>query len=577
MELTRNAQKVLRARYLLRDEHGAAIETPEELMRRVAHSVARAETNYGGDAALWEDRYYGLLAGLRFLPNSPALMNAGKPMGQLAACFVLPVDDSMDSIFGTLKNAAKILQSGGGTGFSFSHLRPKSDIVRSTMGIASGPVSFMRIYNTATDVIKQGGARRGANMGILRVDHPDVLHFIRAKRAAGELTNFNISIAVTDAFMDALGRGGKYWLVNPRTGGPVKEADAGEVFDEIVSCAWETGDPGLIFIDVINRDNPTPKLGRIESTNPCGEQPLLPNEACVLGSVNLSEYAIAGGGEARLDRDALGADVRMAVRFLDDVIDVNQYPVPEIEAMHRGNRKIGLGVMGFADLLILLGVRYDSPQGFTFAGELMRFIQEESHAASAALAAERGAFPNFKGSVWDKPGAPPMRNATVTTIAPTGSISIIADCSSGIEPIFKIAFKRLVLDTELFDVNKHFIRMARERGFYSDELMQEVIRKGSLKGVKGVPPDIKELFRTAHEIAPRDHIEMQAAFQKYTDNAVSKTINLPGRATKEDVAKAYLLAYDKGCKGITVFRYGTKKRGTLVRLTEMTNLADLVD
>ncbi len=577
MELTRNAQKVLRARYLLRDEHGAAIETPEELMRRVAHSVARAETNYGGDAALWEDRYYGLLAGLRFLPNSPALMNAGKPMGQLAACFVLPVDDSMDSIFGTLKNAAKILQSGGGTGFSFSHLRPKSDIVRSTMGIASGPVSFMRIYNTATDVIKQGGARRGANMGILRVDHPDVLRFIRAKRAAGELTNFNISIAVTDAFMDALGRGGKYWLVNPRTGGPVKEADAGEVFDEIVSCAWETGDPGLIFIDVINRDNPTPKLGRIESTNPCGEQPLLPNEACVLGSVNLSKYAIAGGGEARLDRDALGADVRMAVRFLDDVIDVNQYPVPEIEAMHRGNRKIGLGVMGFADLLILLGVRYDSPQGFTFAGELMRFIQEESHAASAALAAERGAFPNFKGSVWDKPGAPPMRNATVTTIAPTGSISIIADCSSGIEPIFKIAFKRLVLDTELFDVNKHFIRMARERGFYSDELMQEVIRKGSLKGVKGVPPDIKELFRTAHEIAPRDHIEMQAAFQKYTDNAVSKTINLPGRATKEDVAKAYLLAYDKGCKGITVFRYGTKKRGTLVRLTEVTNLADLVD
>ncbi|MDA8171973.1 MAG: adenosylcobalamin-dependent ribonucleoside-diphosphate reductase [Nitrospiraceae bacterium] len=577
MELTRNAQKVLRARYLLRDEHGAAIETPEELMRRVAHSVARAETNYGGDAALWEDRYYGLLAGLRFLPNSPALMNAGKPMGQLAACFVLPVDDSMDSIFGTLKNAAKILQSGGGTGFSFSHLRPKSDIVRSTMGIASGPVSFMRIYNTATDVIKQGGARRGANMGILRVDHPDVLRFIRAKRAAGELTNFNISIAVTDAFMDALGRGGKYWLVNPRTGGPVKEADAGEVFDEIVSCAWETGDPGLIFIDVINRDNPTPKLGRIESTNPCGEQPLLPNEACVLGSVNLSKYAIAGGGEARLDRDALGADVRMAVRFLDGVIDVNQYPVPEIEAMHRGNRKIGLGVMGFADLLILLGVRYDSPQGFTFAGELMRFIQEESHAASVALAAERGAFPNFKGSVWDKPGAPPMRNATVTTIAPTGSISIIADCSSGIEPIFKIAFKRLVLDTELFDVNKHFIRMARERGFYSDELMQEVMRKGSLKGVKGVPPDIKELFRTAHEIAPRDHIEMQAAFQKYTDNAVSKTINLPRRATKEDVAKAYLLAYDKGCKGITVFRYGTKKRGTLVRLTEVTNLADLVD
>ncbi len=577
MELTRNARKVLRARYLLKDEHGASLETPEELMRRVARHVARAEANYGADAALWEERYYGLMAGLKFLPNSPALMNAGKAMGQLAACFVLPVEDSMDSIFGTLKNAAKILQSGGGTGFSFSHLRPKSDIVRSTMGVASGPVSFMRIYNTATDVIKQGGARRGANMGILRVDHPDVLDFIKAKRTAGELTNFNISIAVTDAFMDALKKGGRYWLVNPRTEEPVKEADAGEVFDEIVSCAWETGDPGLIFIDVINRANPTPRIGRIESTNPCGEQPLLPNEACVLGSVNLSKYVASSDGKTKLDWGALGADVRTAVRFLDDVIDVNEYPVPEIGAMHKANRKIGLGVMGWADLLILLGIRYDSPAGLDLASRLMRFIMEESHGASAGLAAERGAFPNFGGSIWDKPGAPPLRNATVTTIAPTGTISIIADCSSGIEPIFKIAFKRLVLDAELFDVNRHFVRMARQRGFYSDELMQEVIRKGSLKGVKGVPSDIKELFRTAHEIVPEDHILMQAEFQKYTDNAVSKTINLPRTSTKEDVAKAYLLAYDKGCKGITVFRYGTKKRGTLVRLTEATNLADLVD
>nr|MDA8387598.1 adenosylcobalamin-dependent ribonucleoside-diphosphate reductase [Nitrospiraceae bacterium] len=468
-------------------------------------------------------------------------------------------------------------QSGGGTGFSFSHLRPKSDIVRSTMGVASGPVSFMRIYNTATDVIKQGGARRGANMGILRVDHPDVLDFIKAKRTAGELTNFNISIAVTDAFMDALKKGGRYWLVNPRTEEPVKEADAGEVFDEIVSCAWETGDPGLIFIDVINRANPTPRIGRIESTNPCGEQPLLPNEACVLGSVNLSKYVASSDGKTKLDWGALGADVRTAVRFLDDVIDVNEYPVPEIGAMHKANRKIGLGVMGWADLLILLGIRYDSPAGLDLASRLMRFIMEESHGASAGLAAERGAFPNFGGSIWDKPGAPPLRNATVTTIAPTGTISIIADCSSGIEPIFKIAFKRLVLDAELFDVNRHFVRMARQRGFYSDELMQEVIRKGSLKGVKGVPSDIKELFRTAHEIVPEDHILMQAEFQKYTDNAVSKTINLPRTSTKEDVAKAYLLAYDKGCKGITVFRYGTKKRGTLVRLTEATNLADLVD
>ena len=577
MELTQNAQKVLRARYLIKDEHGAPVETPEEMMRRVARHVAQAEAKYSAEAALWEERFHDLLSNLKFLPNSPALMNAGKPEGQLAACFVLPVEDSMDSIFGTLKNAAKILQSGGGTGFSFSHLRPRSDIVRSTMGIASGPVSFMRIYNTATDVIKQGGARRGANMGILRVDHPDVLDFIRAKRAAGELTNFNISIAVTDAFMDALKRGGKYRLVNPRTGEPAKEADAGEVFDEIVSCAWETGDPGLIFIDVINRYNPTPGLGRIESTNPCGEQPLLPNEACVLGSIDLSRYPVSRDGEGKMDWGALGEDIRTAVRFLDDIIDVNQYPVAEIEAMHRGNRKIGLGVMGFADLLILLGIRYDSPEGFSFAEELMRFIQEQSHAASSALAAERGPFPNFRGSVWDRPGAPPMRNATVTTIAPTGTISIIADCSSGIEPVFKIAFKRLVLDTELFDVNKYFVRMAKARGFYSDELMQEVVRRGSLKGVRGVPADMKELFRTAHEIAPEDHIEVQAAFQKYTDNAVSKTINLPKNSSKEDVAKAYLLAYDKGCKGITVFRYGTKKKGTLVRLTEVTNLADLVD
>ena len=579
MELTENARKVLRARYLLKDEHGAPRETPEELMRRVARHVARAEVNYHEDAAAWEDRYYALLAGLKFLPNSPALMNSGKGVGQgqLAACFVLPVEDSMDSIFGTLKNAAKILQSGGGTGFSFSHLRPKSDIVRSTMGIASGPVSFMRIYNTATDVIKQGGARRGANMGILRVDHPDVLDFVRAKRTAGELTNFNISIAVTGAFMDALKSGRRYWLVNPRTGEQVKEADAGQVWEEIVSCAWETGDPGLIFIDVIERANPTPRVGRIESTNPCGEQPLLPNEACVLGSVNLARYVSSSDGRSGPDWGALSADVRTSVRFLDDVIDVNEYPVPEIGVMHRANRKIGLGVMGWADMLILLGIRYDSPQGLEMAGRLMRFIMEESHAASASLAARRGAFPNFKGSIWDRPGALPMRNATVTTIAPAGTISIIADCSSGIEPIFKIAFKRLVLDTELFDVNRHFVRMARERGFYSDALMQEVIRKDSLKGVKGVPPDMKAIFRTAHEIAPEDHILMQAEFQKYTDNAVSKTVNMPRTATKEDVAKAYLLAYDKGCKGITVFRYGTKKRGTLVRLTEDTNLADLVD
>jgi ribonucleoside-diphosphate reductase alpha chain len=577
LQLTENALKALRARYLLKNEKGDVAETPEELMKRVAHHIASAERLYGEDAALWEERYHELLSGLRFLPNTPALMNAGKPLGQLAACFVLPVEDSMESIFGTLKSAALILQSGGGTGFSFSHLRPKADVVRSTMGVASGPVSFMKIYNTATDIIKQGGARRGANMGILSVTHPDIIEFIKVKRAAGELTNFNISVSVTDEFMDALRNDRGYDLVNPRTGEKVRRVRAKEVFDEIVACAWETGDPGLVFMDVINRHNPTPHIGRIESTNPCGEQPLLPNEACVLGSLNLSKYVITEASGARPDYENLKKDIYTAVRFLDAAIDVNHYPFAEIEQMHKSNRKIGLGVMGFADMLILLGIVYDSKKGFAFARQLMKFIQENSHAASAELAQKRGAFPNFKGSIYDKPGAPLIRNATVTTIAPTGTISLIADCSSGIEPLFKIAFKRLILDTELLEINRHFVRLAREKGFYSDALMQEVVRKGALRGIKDVPTGVKRLFRTAHEIAPEDHIEMQAAFQEFTDNAVSKTINLPRNATKEDVARAYLLAYEKGCKGITVFRYGTKKRGTLVQLTEVTNLADLVD
>ncbi|MDA8169603.1 MAG: adenosylcobalamin-dependent ribonucleoside-diphosphate reductase [Nitrospiraceae bacterium] len=576
MQLSENALKALRARYLLKDEKGRVAETPEEMMRRVARHVAAAERFYGEDAPAWEERFYGLLAGLRFLPNSPALMNAGRSLGQLAACFVLPVEDSMESIFGTLKNAALILQSGGGTGFSFSHLRPKSDLVRSTMGVASGPVSFMKIYNTATNVIKQGGARRGANMGVLRVDHPDILDFIKAKREAGELTNFNISVAVTDAFMTALRKDGLYELINPRTKEPVKKVRAKDVFDGIVACAWETGDPGLVFIDVINRANPTPKLGRIESTNPCGEQPLLPNEACVLGSLNLSKYVLSGSAP-KADYGSLGEDVSAAVRFLDDAIDVNHYPMPEVETMHKGNRKTGLGVMGWADMLILLGIQYDSREAFALARKLMKFINETAHAASALLAEKRGPFPNFRDSIWNRPGARPLRNATLTTVAPTGTISLIADCSSGIEPIFKIAYKRLVLDTELFDVNKYFVSIARERGFYSDQLMQKVIKKGMLKGIREVPEDVKKIFRTAHEIAPEDHIEMQASFQRHCDNAVSKTINLPREATKADVAKAYLFAYDKGCKGITVFRSGTKKKGTLVKLTEFTNLADLVD
>ncbi|MCC6346176.1 MAG: adenosylcobalamin-dependent ribonucleoside-diphosphate reductase [Nitrospirales bacterium] len=563
MELSENALKVLHARYLRKDAHGRVTETPEEMFRRVAHGIAQVEKLHNGDAARWEDSFYELMSSLRFLPNSPTLMNAGKPRGQLAACFVLPVDDSMTSIFDTLKNAALILQSGGGTGFSFSHLRPKADIVQSTGGVASGPVSFIKIYNTATDVIKQGGARRGANMGILRVDHPDILEFIRVKRGRGELTNFNISVSVTDAFMDALKRDSEYELINPRSGEVEGRLRAREVFDEIVQSAWETGDPGLIFIDRINRANPTPHIGRFESTNPCGEQPLLPYEACVLGSMNLSKY-VKGGA---VDYDSLGVDTRTAVRFLDNSIDASIYPLPEIERMHKGNRKIGLGVMGWADLLILLGIPYNHPEAFALARTVMRFVRDTARKASAALAEKRGVFPNFTGSVYDAPGMPRVRNATTTTVAPTGTISTIADCSSGIEPLFAIAYKRRVLDTELFEINRYFVESAKRLGFYSDEVMQKVREKGHLRGIKVIPADVRRLFRTALEIPPEDHIEMQMAFQEYTDNAVSKTINLPHRAGKEEVAQAYLTAYEKGVKGITVFRYGSRQ-GTLIKFTD---------
>jgi len=563
MELSANALKVLKARYLLKDEQGAVIETPVEMFRRIARTIAGAEKGYGGDQAYWEERFYELTSSLRFLPNSPTLMNAGKSVGQLAACFVLPVEDSMQGIFDTLKNAALILQSGGGTGFSFSRLRPKADLVRSTGGLASGPVSFMKIYNTATDVIKQGGARRGANMGILRVDHPDILEFIRVKRDLQELANFNISVSVTDAFMEALLEDREYQLVNPRSGKAVGSLKAREVFEEMAASAWQTGDPGLIFIDRINRANPTPRLGSFESTNPCGEQPLLPYEACVLGSLNVSSYL----ANCDLDLGALREDVKSAVRFLDDTIDANCYPLPAVEAMHKGNRKIGLGVMGWADLLILLGIPYDHPDAFALARRLMKFIRESSREASAELARERGAFPNFAGSLYDRPGAPRVRNATTTTIAPTGTLATIADCSSGIEPLFAIAYRRLVLDSELSEVNRLFVDTALKRGFYSERLLKEVIRSGTLKGRRDIPEDVQRVFKTALEISAADHIEMQAAFQEYTDNAVSKTVNLPSEATREEVAGAFLLAYQKGVKGITVFRYGGKQ-GTMVRYSD---------
>jgi ribonucleoside-diphosphate reductase alpha chain len=568
MKLTDNARAVLNRRYLLKDDTGRVQETPEGLFRRVSSFVSASEQHHGGDAALWEEKFYALMEDLRFLPNSPALMNAGKPISQLAACFVLPVEDSMGSIFDTLKSAALILQSGGGTGFSFSHLRPRSDIVHSTGGNASGPVSFMKVFNTATEVIKQGGARRGANMGILRVDHPDILDFIRVKRDTGALENFNISVSVTDVFMHALYQDEEYELINPRTKRMTGRLKAKTVFDEMVESAWETGDPGIIFIDVMNRSNPTPHIGMIESTNPCGEQPLLPYEACVLGSMNLARYVLFKEDTGYINYDSLAEDIMTAVRFLDDAIDANTYPLPDIELMHKGNRKIGLGIMGWADLLIALGLPYNSRRSFKLAEEFMKFFGRLARECSEQLARERGVFPNFQGSIFDAAGMPRVRNATTTTIAPTGTLSLIAGCSSGIEPLYSLAHKRLVMDTELTEVNDSFFDIARAMGLDSEDLRRRIEKTGTLRGISEVPPRIRRIYKTALEIPYQDHIEMQAAFQKYTDNAVSKTINMPRSAKKEDVANAYRYAYERGCKGVTVFRHGTRKKGVLVRFQE---------
>jgi len=561
MIITERARTVLEIRYLLKNEKGEVIETPDEMFKRVSNYIATAENLYKENPEEWAEKFYELISSLRFLPNSPALMNAGKPKAQLAACFVLPVEDSIEAIFKTLKDAALILQSGGGTGFNFSHLRPKGDVVRSTGGIASGPVSFMKIFDRASDIIKQGGARRGANMGILRVDHPDILEFVRIKRIES-LSNFNISVAVTDSFMEALFKDDYYPLINPRNGEIVKKIKAKEVFDEIIQSAWETGDPGVIFIDTINKYNPTPHIGQIESTNPCGEQPLLPYEACILGSLNLSKYV----KDKKINYELLEHDINTATRFLDDAIDVTHYPVPEVEAMHKGNRKIGLGVMGWADCLVELEIPYNHKRAFHLAESLMKFIKEKSHEASQELAQKRGVFPNFKGSVWEKEGIM-MRNATTTTIAPTGTISIIADCSSGIEPYFLLAYKQRILDTEFEIINKYLVEIAQKESFYSDEFINTLRQKGTLRGIKGIPSKVKELFKTALEISPEEHIEMQASFQKYIDNAVSKTINLPQRTKKEEVAKIFILAYKKGLKGITIFRYGSK-RGTLLKVSD---------
>jgi len=561
VSLTDNALQVLERRYLKKDKQGNVIETPEELFRRVAHTIASAETKYGNktDVKRWEENFYQLMTNLEFLPNSPTLMNAGRELGQLSACFVLPIEDSMESIFETVKNTALIHKSGGGTGFSFSRLRQEMDRVGSTGGVASGPVSFMRAFDVATDVIKQGGTRRGANMAILSVDHPDIMRFITSKEDMTSLTNFNISVAVTSEFMQAVKNGADYNLINPRTKEVAGKLNAKEVFDKMVELAWKTGDPGIIFIERINEDNPTPHLGQIESTNPCGEQPLLPYESCNLGSINLVKMLVKNGDKYEIDYNKLAQTIKAAVRFLDNVIDVNKYPIPEIGEMTRKTRKIGLGIMGFADMLLRLGIPYNSEEALKMATDVMGFVDREALDYSSLLADERGVFPAFEGSIYDAPNGVKIRNASRTTIAPTGTLSIIAGCSSGIEPLFALSYIRNILDgTKMIEVNPYFEQVAKEGGFYSDDMMKKLASGAHLADLEGVPESIKKVFVTAHEIDTNWHIKMQAAFQKYTNNAVSKTVNFSREAVKEDIARVYMMAYEEGLKGITIYRDGSR-------------------
>ncbi|MBA4372927.1 MAG: ribonucleoside-diphosphate reductase, adenosylcobalamin-dependent [Thermodesulfovibrio sp.] len=557
VNLTPNSLKVLEKRYLKKNEDGKVVETVEALFRRVAVAIAAADLLHGKsepEVMLVEEEFYEMMTSLDFLPNSPTLMNAGRKLGQLSACFVIPIEDSMESIFDAVKHTAIIHKSGGGTGFSFSNLRPHGDIVGSTKGVSSGPISFMTVFDTATEAVKQGGTRRGANMGILRVDHPNIIEFMTAKDDNQRFNNFNISVAITDSFMQAVADDTDYDLLNPRTKKVVKKLRAREVFEQIVNHAWKNGEPGIVFIDRINASNPTPHVGQIESTNPCGEQPLLPYESCNLGSINLAMMV----ADKAVAYTKLQKTIWKAVHFLDNVIEVNKYPIEKIGEVTKSNRKIGLGVMGWADMLIQMGIPYNSDSAITVAEEVMGFIQSEARKASAALAADRGVFPNYEGSIYD--GKIRLRNATVTTIAPTGTLSIIASCSSGVEPLFAVSYVRNVMEgTKLLEVNPYFEKIAKERGFWSRDLMERIADAGSLQEFDEIPDDVKAVFVTAHDISPLEHVTMQAAFQKYIDNAVSKTVNFSHDATPKDVEDVYMLAYQLNCKGVTVYRDGSRE------------------
>lgn len=559
---TPNARTILAHRYLRKNEQGEVIETPQEMLLRVARVIAAVDQRYDPrlDIEAQVAQYHTLMTEQRFLPNSPTLMNAGVPLGQLAACFVLPVEDDLTSIFNAVRDAALIHQSGGGVGYTFSHLRPQSDAVRSTGGVAAGPVSFMQVFDQATEAIKQGGRRRGANMGVLRVDHPDILRFIHAKDQEGVLSNFNLSVGITDTFMQAVERDAAFALRHPRTGAAVRTLPAREVMQAMAQAAWRGGDPGVLFLDRINRQHPLTHVGTIEATNPCGEQPLLPYESCILGSINLTHCVTDGA----VDWSELRRVVRLGVQFLDNVIDANTYPLPQIATMSTATRKIGLGVMGWADMLIQLGIPYTAPEALSLAEALMRSIAQEARQRSYELGRARGSFAYFAGSRWAQQGYGAMRNATVTTIAPTGTLSILAGTSSGIEPLFAVAYVRQGLDGVMLpEVHPGFVQRLQEAGGDPDTIVPAIAQQGSVQHLPEVPAALRRLFVTALDMSPSSHVRMQAAFQRYTDNAVSKTVNLPNSATVDDVLEVYHLAYQLGCKGVTVFRDGSRAQQVL--------------